>query len=57
VVHANVQGNRLSVALRDGTLSESDALELYYRLRGQLRGAGYELAEMTINGQPVIPAA
>ena len=56
LVHASVQGNRISVGMRDGALHEEDLPELFYRLRAQLRAAGLELASLTVNGHNVAPA-
>jgi len=56
VVHASVQGSTISVGMRDRAVQKNDALDLYYRLRGQLRGAGLELTSLTVNGHNVTAA-
>jgi hypothetical protein len=57
VLYSNVQGNRVSMGMRDASMSEQEGLELFYRLRAELSAAGLELGEMIINGRPVTPAA
>jgi hypothetical protein len=57
VLYSNVQGNRVSMGMRDASLNEQEGLELFYRLRAELSAAGFELGEMIINGRPVTPAA
>jgi hypothetical protein len=54
-VHVSMQGNRLSVALRDPRITESERLALYHRLRSQCIAWGLELTELTINGHLVDP--
>jgi len=56
MVNASIQGNRVSVAMRDGTVQEQDKLSLFYRLRAQLRAAGFALTSLTVNGHNVAPA-
>jgi len=55
VVHASVQGSTISVGLRDRAVQSDDTLDLYYRLRAQLRSAGLDLTSLVVNGKPVIP--
>ena len=55
VMSATASGSRISIVMRDPTLLDDDALELFYRLRSRLAATGFELAELTINGCSVLP--
>ncbi|MCX7274066.1 MAG: hypothetical protein NTV19_12980 [Burkholderiales bacterium] len=50
MVHASLQGNRLSVGMRDASIGQDDARQLLHRLRALLREAGLVLGHLTING-------
>ena len=52
-----LQGKRLSVVLRDTQLAPGEAQALRARLHAQCAACGLELADLTINGVPVEPAA
>ena len=54
--HVSLQGNRLSVALRDGRLSEQEVKDLLWRVRKEVRSWGFELAALVVNGRLVQPA-
>jgi hypothetical protein len=53
--YVSVHGNRVSIGLRDPRVADNDALDLYYRLRGQFVALGLELSEFTLNGHPIEP--
>jgi len=54
--HVSLQGNGVSVALRDARLSEQDVRELHSRMRREMQSLGLELAELVVNGHLVRPA-
>ncbi len=51
---ACLQGKRLSVVLRDAAIDASEGPALRERLRAQCEACGLELAELLINGVPVV---
>lgn len=55
VASVSVQGNRLSVVLRDARLEPAEWQHLRDRLRAHCERMGLEMAELTINGVPVEP--
>ena len=56
-VQVLIEGQKLSVTLRDARISEREAAEIHYRLRDRLAGMGLELHELMINGHPVTDAS
>jgi len=52
-----IDGRKLSVTLRDASLSARDEAEIHRRLQERLAAMGLELHELIINGHPVSPAA
>jgi hypothetical protein len=55
VVQASVNGSTISVGVRDRMVEAGEALDLFYRLRAQLRAAGLALTSLTVNGQTIAP--
>lgn len=53
--HVSVQGNRVSVALRDARLSEQEVKDLRWRVRKEVHSLGFELAALVVNGHPAQP--
>jgi len=54
--HVSVQGNQVSVALRDARLSEQEVKDLRWRVRKEVHSLGLELAALVVNGHPVLLA-
>jgi hypothetical protein len=52
--HASVNGNQVSASVRDARLGPLEAQALRRGLTRQLSSAGLELAELRINGQPIV---
>jgi hypothetical protein len=50
-VRASISARGVSIAVRAATLDESDALDLFYRLRDRLRAAGHALHSLVVNGR------
>jgi hypothetical protein len=53
--HVWIDGNMLSVTLRDARITAQEAERMYHQLRERLAEIGFELHQLTINGHVVIP--
>jgi hypothetical protein len=51
--HVNVQGSRVSVALRDAELSEQELSDLLWRVRKEVESFSFELGTLVVNGRLV----
>jgi hypothetical protein len=51
--HVNLQGGRVSVALRDAELSEREVSDLLWRVRKEVERFGFELGALVVNGRLV----
>jgi hypothetical protein len=51
--HVNLQGSRVSVAVRDAELGEREVSDLLWRVRKEVESFGFELGALVVNGRLV----